>query len=57
VSVRWVATHDTPCFDCGSCASIDVRRWHREGRLEAGHEFTTVSSSLRTLMLPNGFPP
>jgi hypothetical protein len=25
---------------CESCISIDVRRWHREGRLHAGHSFT-----------------
>jgi hypothetical protein len=25
---------------CESCISIDVRRWHREGRLHAGHCFT-----------------
>jgi hypothetical protein len=25
---------------CESCASIDVRRWHREGRLQAGQHFS-----------------
>src|SRR5262249_32937085 len=25
---------------CDSCKSIDVRRWHREGRLSAGHFFS-----------------
>jgi hypothetical protein len=25
---------------CESCKSIDVRRWHREGRLSAGQDFT-----------------
>lgn len=25
---------------CEFCASIDVRRWHREGRLGAGHRFS-----------------
>jgi len=25
---------------CESCKSIDVRRWHREGRLRAGHQFS-----------------
>jgi hypothetical protein len=25
---------------CESCKSIDVRRWHREGRLSAGQHFT-----------------
>jgi hypothetical protein len=24
---------------CESCKSIDVRRWHREGQLVAGHSF------------------
>jgi hypothetical protein len=25
---------------CESCKSIDVRRWHREGRLRDGQQFT-----------------
>jgi hypothetical protein len=25
---------------CESCTSIDVRRWHREGRLQAGQYFS-----------------
>ena len=25
---------------CETCISIDVRRWHREGRLHAGHDFS-----------------
>ena len=27
---------------CESCKSIDVRRWHREGRLGAGQQFPMV---------------
>ena len=36
---------------CESCKSIDVRRWHRDGRLFAGQHFTwswTHSSGERT---------
>ena len=36
---------------CESCKSIDVRRWHREGRLSAGQYFTcswTYSSGERS---------
>jgi hypothetical protein len=33
---RWLFDR---CDTCESCKSIDVRRWHREGRLRAGQQF------------------
>ena len=28
------------CMTCESCTSIDVREWHRQGRLEPGQQFS-----------------